>query len=206
MNKMKQHWEEIFQQKTDHQKSWFQPYPSTSIKLIEEINLDKNAAIIDVGGGDSRLIDNLIEKGYTNVTVLDISSNALENAKIRLGDNAKKVKWAISNILNFRSDQQFDLWHDRAAFHFITTDKEIEKYVETSYNIITTGGYLIIGTFSEKGPQKCSGLDIKQYSEDSMSARFEETFEKIICLKEDHITPSGNKQNFLFCIFKKRNK
>jgi len=203
MNKTKQHWEEIFEQKTDQQKSWYQSYPSMSIKLIEELSLHKNAAIIDVGGGDGRLVDSLLEKGYTNITVLDISSNAIENAKKRLGDNAKKVKWVVSDILDFNSRRQFDLWHDRAAFHFITTDKEIEKYVEVCENHIVSRGYLILGTFSEKGPQKCSGLDIKQYSQDSMSVRFEKKFERIICMEEDHTTPSGINQNFLFCIFNK---
>jgi len=205
MKKTKQHWEEIFQNKTDQQKSWYQSYPSTSIKLIEELSLHKNAAIIDVGGGDGRLVDSLLEKDYTNITVLDISSVAIENAKKRLGDNAKKVKWVVSDILDFHGNKQFDLWHDRAAFHFITTDKEIEKYVGVCENHIVSRGYLILGTFSEKGPQKCSGLDIKQYSQDSMSVRFEEKFERIICMEEDHTTPSGINQNFLFCIFKKLN-
>jgi len=203
MSKMQQHWEKIFQLKPDEQRSWYQPYPTTSIAFIEELRLSKDAAIIDVGGGDSRLVDTLLEKNYNNITVLDISATAIENVKKRLGKNAQKVKWIVSDILDYRSDLPFDLWHDRAAFHFFTTEKEIKSYVKICENNVTTGGYLLLGTFSEKGPQKCSGLEIKQYSETSMSLRFEREFERQKCIEENHITPSKTMQNFLFCSFKK---
>ena len=205
MNKIKQHWEDIFQANTDQQKSWYQSYPSTSIALIEDLHPDKNSAIIDVGGGDSRLVDGLLEKGYNNITVLDISSNAIENAKKRLGAIAKRVNWVVSDILNFEPAEQFDIWHDRAAFHFLIDDEEIKKYVEISERVIAPGGHLILGTFSEKGPQKCSGLEIKRYSQISMSTTFKKNFETIKCMDENHITPSKTRQNFTFCIFRKIN-
>jgi len=206
MNKMKQHWENIFQTKSDQQKSWYQSYPSISIELIEELHPGKNAAIVDIGGGDSLLVDSLLDKGYTNITVLDISASAIENSKKRLGDKSHQVKWVTSDILDFHGHEQFNVWHDRAAFHFLTTDAEIENYVETCRTLIAPSGYLILGTFSESGPQKCSGLDVKRYSESSMTVRFAQGFDRIRCVEENHVTPTKAKQDFLFCVFKKQDR
>ena len=203
---MKQHWEDFFQHKAEDKKSWFQSYPSASIAFIEALHLPKDAEIIDVGGGDSRLVDALLKQEYTNITVLDISSTAIENVKRRLGKSGDKIKWVVSDILDYRSGLQFDLWHDRAAFHFLTVEEEIKKYIRVSENSIASGGFLILGTFSEKGPQKCSGLEIKQYSQASMALRFENKFERIKCIEEPHVTPTKNIQNFIFCSFKKRVK
>ncbi len=146
----------------------------------------------------------LLDKGYQNIWVLDISANAIERAKKRLGKKASKVHWIVSDVTDFEPSVQFDFWHDRAAFHFLTTEDKVYKYVSLPEDAINHNGYLILGTFSETGPDKCSGLQVKQYSEVSMSARFEIAFDRIKCIREDHITPFNTKQNFLFCSFKKK--
>jgi SAM-dependent methyltransferase len=203
-NSYKQHWENVFSTKNEDEVSWFQPYPKTSMEFVELFHLPLHANIIDIGGGDSHFVDALLDKGYTNVYVLDISATAIERAKQRLGERASKVKWIVSDITEFEPPVRFDFWHDRAAFHFLTTEDKIYKYVSIAEDAIKKNGYLILGTFSEKGPTKCSGLEIKQYSEASMSARFEIAFDRIKCITEDHTTPFNTVQNFLFCSFKKR--
>ena len=200
----KEHWEKIFETKAENEMSWFQHYPKTSVEFFELFNLSLDANIIDVGGGDSHLVDVFIEKGYKNIYVLDISTNALLRAKKRLGDNANKVNWIVSDVVDFKPPVKFDFWHDRAAFHFLTTEEKINKYVNIAENAINKNGYLILGTFSENGPKKCSGLEIKQYSETSMSNRFEKSFDRIKCILEEHQTPFNTTQNFLFCSFRKR--
>jgi 2-polyprenyl-3-methyl-5-hydroxy-6-metoxy-1,4-benzoquinol methylase len=199
----KQHWENIYGSKLQNEVSWFQPYPKSSMEFIELFNIPKDANIIDVGAGDSLFVDTLIEKGYQNIWVLDISINAIEKVKKRLGDKAYKVNWIVADITEFEPPVQFDFWHDRAAFHFLTTEEKIYRYVSIAEEAIKRSGYLVLGTFSENGPRKCSGLEIKQYSEASMSARFEISFSRIKCIEEDHITPFESVQNFLFCSFRK---
>lgn len=199
----KDHWEKVFSTKTETEFSWFQAYPATSVAFLDLFNLPLDANIIDIGGGDSHLVDVLVERGYHNIYILDISENALNRAKLRLGKNAEKVHWIVSDVVDFIPPVQFDFWHDRAAFHFLTTRERIEKYVCNVEKGIKQGGYLILGTFSENGPQKCSGLEIKQYTEASMSDRFEKNFDRIKCITEEHKTPFNTTQNFLFCSFKK---
>ena len=199
-----QHWDNVYSTKAEAEVSWFQPYPKTSMEFVELFNLPLDANIIDVGGGDSHFVDALLEKGFRNIWVLDISGNAIERAKHRLGNKSSKVHWIISDVTQFRPPVQFDFWHDRAAFHFLTTEDKIYRYVSIAEAAIKKDGYLILGTFSENGPRKCSGLEIKQYSEASMSARFELAFERIQCVTEDHKTPFNTVQNFLFCSFKKK--
>ncbi len=200
----KQHWENVFNTKAEDEVSWFQPYPKTSMQFIDLFKLPLNANIIDIGGGDSHFVDALLDRGYQNVYVLDISANAIEKAKKRLGDKVSKVHWIVSDVTEFEPPVQFDFWHDRAAFHFLTTEDKIYKYEAIAEDAIKKDGYLILGTFSENGPKKCSGLEIKQYSEASMSARFEVAFDRIKCITEDHTTPFNTIQNFLFCSFKKK--
>src|SRR3989339_53621 len=204
MENLKSHWEKVFAIKAENEVSWFQEYPKTSVEFFELFNLPLDANIIDIGGGDSHLVDVFLEKGYKNIYVLDISANALERAKHRLADNAKSVHWIVSDVVDFVPPVKFDFWHDRAAFHFLTSDEKIDKYVSIAENNIKQDGYLILGTFSEKGPEKCSGLEIKQYSETSMSYRFESGFERIKCITEQHQTPFNTTQNFLFCSFQKK--
>jgi SAM-dependent methyltransferase len=200
----KEHWEKVFATKAENEVSWFQIYPKTSVQFLEFFNLPLTANIIDIGGGDSHLVDALLDRGYQSIWVLDISANAIERAKKRLGERADKVHWIVSDVTAFKPDVTFELWHDRAAFHFLTAEEKIQRYVSIAENAIRKGGYLILGTFSEQGPKKCSGLEIKQYSEASMSARFAVSFERVKCVHEDHITPFNTVQNFLFCSFKRK--
>jgi ubiquinone/menaquinone biosynthesis C-methylase UbiE len=203
-NVRKEHWENVFANKQETEVSWFQPYPKTSIEFVKLFDLPLDANIIDIGGGDSHFVDALLEEGYKNIWVLDISENALSRAKKRLGDNANKVNWVVSDIIDFIPPVEFDFWHDRAAFHFLTTEENMNKYVAIAERGIKARGVLILGTFSETGPTKCSGLEIKQYSETSMSSRFELSFDRVKCITEEHQTPFNTIQNFLFCSFKKK--
>jgi 2-polyprenyl-3-methyl-5-hydroxy-6-metoxy-1,4-benzoquinol methylase len=200
----KEHWENIYCTKQENEVSWFQQYPKTSMSFVELFSLKKDSKIIDIGGGDSHFVDALLEAGFTNVTVLDISAKAIERAKIRLGKNADKVKWIVSDVTEFVPTEKYDFWHDRAAFHFLTEEAQADKYVEITNKGIAENGILVLGTFSVSGPKKCSGLEIKQYSEESMSGKFEKYFNRVKCITEDHQTPFNTTQNFLFCSFKKQ--
>lgn len=200
MESRKQHWETVYETKTPEQVSWTQEKPEESLKFIHDLGLDKDASIIDIGGGDSKLVDFLLADGYSDVTVLDISGKAIERAKNRLGINADKVTWIESDINDFVPSRTFSIWHDRAAFHFLTSTEEQERYVKLVNSSVTD--FLVIGTFSEDGPLKCSGLEIQQYSESSMADQFS-GFEKIKCENENHLTPFDTIQNFIFCSFKK---
>lgn len=203
-NSTKQHWEKIYQMKdTAREVSWYQDTPKTSINLILSTGVDKNVSIIDIGGGDSTLVDKLLELGFKNIFVLDISAEALQKAKIRLGEKAKFVTWIETDILEFDTESRFDIWHDRAAFHFLTKKEDIARYVEIADKIIKPNGYLIISTFAMNGPKKCSGLDITQYSEDSIKKTYQKNFSHIRSFKEIHTTPFNTKQNFLFNLFKR---
>ena len=200
-NTKKNHWEVVYENKNPNQLSWTQEIPKTSLDFIHSFRLNKTAKIIDIGGGDSKLADYLLDEGFENITVLDISAKALEKAKKRLGDKAKKINWVVSDITEYKPEITFDVWHDRATFHFLTTSDQVTKYMNTARNSVT--GYLTIGTFSENGPTKCSGLDIKQYSEETLATELKNGFDKIRCITDDHITPFSTKQNFLFCSFKR---
>lgn len=201
-NKQK-HWENIYQTKELKEVSWYQPTPKTSLDFIKELNVPTTARIIDIGGGDSFLVDYLLELGYQDVSVLDISETAIEKAKQRLGRKAKNVKWIVTDITTFKPTEKHDLWHDRAAFHFLTSEQDISIYLNTAQQSIKPNGFLIVGAFSEEGPKKCSGIDIRQYSETSMTQCFENLFTKIKCNVVDHKTPFDTTQNFIFCSFKK---
>lgn len=195
------HWEKVYETKNSNQVSWTQEFPKTSLDFIRSFAMGKAAKIIDIGGGDSKLADNLLQEGFENITVLDISAKAIDKAKLRLGQDAQKITWIVSDITEFQPNATFDIWHDRATFHFLTAETEIIKYIETVRKWVT--GFLVIGTFSEKGPEKCSGLPIKQYSEESLTKELRNGFDKLHCIFEDHITPFNTRQNFLFCSFKR---
>lgn len=199
----KKHWENIYQTKDLKNVSWYQPKPDTSLNFFTEFNIPLTAKVIDVGGGDSFLVDHLIEIGYQDISVLDISATAIERAKKRLGDKGKNVKWIVADAVSFKPTEKYDFWHDRAAFHFLTNEQEISNYIEIAEKSINPKGILTIGTFSKQGPKKCSGIEIKQYSEASMTEKLEKYFKKINCIKVDHKTPFDKIQNFVFCSFKK---
>lgn len=197
------HWDQVYSTKALEQSSWYQPRPSISLGFIQQFSIAKDAAIIDVGGGDSLLVDHLLDLGYQNISVLDISSKALERAQNRLGERAQAVKWILADASKFEPTEQYDFWHDRAAFHFLTTAADIQRYAQTAAKAIKPGGFLVIGTFSEQGPKKCSGLEIKQYSEQNLVQVFDNQFKKIHCQQVDHLTPTQAIQEFSFCAFQK---
>ncbi|MBS1537856.1 MAG: methyltransferase domain-containing protein [Bacteroidetes bacterium] len=199
----KKHWENIYQTKKLSEVSWFEPTPETSLNFFQQFNIPKTAKIIDIGGGDSLLVDNLLKLGYQDITILDISEQALSRAKQRLGNKAANVKWVVADVVTFKPTEKYDFWHDRAAFHFLTEENEISDYLDTVQQNINPSGVLVIGTFSEQGPKKCSGIEIKQYSESSMTKRLKTYFEKIKCITVDHKTPFDTIQNFIFCSFRK---
>ena len=198
----KKHWETVYETKNPDQVSWTQETPKTSLEFIHSFGLKKTAKIIDIGGGDSKLVDYLLDEGFENITVLDISAKSMEKAKDRLGEKANKVNWIVSDVTEFEPNMTFDFWHDRATFHFLTTTEEIKKYLKTARKSVN--GFLTIGTFSKNGPKKCSGLEIKQYNEDELTLELKNGFDKINCVTEDHITPFNTTQNFLFCSFERQ--
>lgn len=198
---IKQHWDLVYENKTPDQVSWTQDKPEISLKLIRDAGLSKTSKIIDIGGGDSKLVDYLLDEGYKNITVLDISEKSLNKARKRLGNKASYVNWIVSDISNFKPDTVYDSWHDRAAFHFLTLKEEIERYQAITENFVSDS--LIIGTFSKNGPIKCSGLEISQYDEQELTKIFKNHFKKEDCFTTDHITPFNTVQNFQFCRFKK---
>ncbi|MFY8009140.1 MAG: class I SAM-dependent methyltransferase [Flavobacterium sp.] len=200
----KVHWENVFSTKTEKEVSWYQEYPKTSVDFITALQLPLDAKIIDIGGGDSYLMDALLDLGYNNLTLLDISAKAIERIKNRLGEKASKVTFIVSNILDFKPSERYDFWHDRACFHFLTQANDIQKYSKIVSQAVANDGKLFIGTFSENGPQKCSGLEITQYTMESLRFVFERDFELTGCFTEEHQTPFGTTQNFLFCGFKSK--
>ncbi|MBK9256914.1 MAG: methyltransferase domain-containing protein [Saprospiraceae bacterium] len=199
----KKHWENIYQTKELKDVSWFQPTPETSLDFFKQFNVPATAKVIDIGGGDSFLVDHLLDLGYQDISVLDISAAAIDRAKLRLGDKAKNVKWIVTDVATFKPTEKYDFWHDRAAFHFLTDEQEITNYLETAHQNINPTGVMVIGTFSEQGPKKCSGIEIKQYSETTLTNRMKKLFEKIDCKTVDHKTPFDTFQNFVFCSFRK---
>ena len=195
----KHHWEKVYETKSPSEVSWTQEKPVTSLDFILSFDLPKSAPIIDVGGGDILLVDNLLNLGYTDITVLDISGKALERAKKRLGKLAEKVDWIESDISQFNPTRSYSIWHDRAAFHFLTSPQEIRAYSLLVENYVAVG--LTIGTFSEKGPLKCSGLEIAQYNEKSLTEIFQPKFLLNKTQTVFHTTPFDTQQHFLFCGF-----
>jgi SAM-dependent methyltransferase len=198
----KAHWEHIYQTKELNERSWFQEKPETSLHLIEIFGIPTNAKIIDIGGGDSLLVDHLLDLGYEHVSVLDISSAAIERAKRRLGDRANKVQWIVSDVLDFQPYMKYDYWHDRAAFHFLTDGEEIREYISKVETSLSSNGILSIAAFSESGPAKCSGIHVKQYSIATMSEHFDRGFNNIHGFYIDHHTPFETIQNFVVASFK----
>jgi len=199
----KTHWENVYQSKNENQVSWYQKVPVKSIDMINSLNLNFESKIIDVGAGESRLVDNLLKLGFKNITVLDISSKSIEKTKNRLGKYSNLVNWIVSDIVDFKPLENYDLWHDRAAFHFLTEKSKINKYVDLVNSSINSKGNLIMSTFSKNGPLKCSGLQITQYDKISMKELFKENFKLLHSEVSTHDTPFNTKQEFIFNIFSK---
>lgn len=204
MTDLKSHWEKIYSTKKFEETSWYQEKPETSLNIIRSLGLSKEAPIIDIGGGNSFLVDHLLELGYENLTVLDISENAIHNAKERLGEKGKKVNWIINDVAETDFDSEYEVWHDRAAFHFLTDDDKVNAYISKLKTQLKSGGYFILGTFSENGPDKCSGIEIRKYSSEKMQKLFEKDFEIVRLENLDHKTPWDAVQNFTFGLFRRK--
>ncbi|MBB3059879.1 class I SAM-dependent methyltransferase [Microbulbifer rhizosphaerae] len=200
----KSHWEKVYTTKSEDEVSWFQEHAEVSLKLIEQTGAPKSAQIIDVGGGASTLVDDLLDRGYENLTVLDLSGAALESAKRRLGTKSERVQWLEANILETTlPERAYDIWHDRAVFHFLTKPEERKAYVKTVLRSVKPGGHVIVATFAEDGPEKCSGLPVMRYSADQLHGEFGAPFDLLGQEREEHHTPAGVIQRFVYCFCRK---
>lgn len=201
----KQHWEQVFKTKAPDSVSWFQTHANQSLEFIHQTKLGKDAAIIDIGAGASQLVDALLAEHYTNITVTDLSSTALALSKQRLGAKANTVHWIECDITQVDFPKhQFDIWHDRAMFHFLTHSTDRHAYIEKLMHAIRPGGHVIIATFAKNGPLQCSGLPTMQYDPDTLHAELGSSFSLIACKKETHHTPFGTTQEFIYCHFRKK--
>jgi SAM-dependent methyltransferase len=195
------HWEHIYGTKAPDRVSWFRPHLETSLALIERVTCDHDGSIIDVGGGEATLVDDLVRTGYTRLTVLDISRTAIDFTKDRLGSLAAGVDWIVADVTQAKLPaDSYDVWHDRAVFHFLTAPSQRAAYVERVARAVKPGGHVIIGTFGPEGPSKCSGLDVERYDAESLHGEFGARFRLIDSLKELHQTPFGTMQQFLYCL------
>ncbi len=198
----REHWEKVYSTKPTDKVGWYKPHLETALKWIKELSLAKDARIIDVGGGASTLVDDLLDEGYTSITVLDLSRKSLALARERLGERAMKVFWLAEDITAADLPiQHYDLWHDRAVFHFLTNAENQEAYRDNLLKALRPGGHLIIGTFALEAPPKCSGLPVQRYSVEQLAATLSKEFELIWHLKELHVTPGGVEQMYIYCCF-----
>jgi len=203
-NKMKLYWDNVYYNKNENEVSWYQKIPKTSLDHIKSLNLNLDSKIIDVGAGESRLVDNLLDLGFNNIDVLDISKKSIEKAKNRLGEKSEKINWIVSDINDFVSNNKYDLWHDRAAFHFLKDSSQINNYVELANSSLNSKGKIILGTFSSNGPLKCSGLEISRYNSSSINEIFKKHFILLNHRISIHPTPFDTFQEFLFTVFEKK--
>jgi 2-polyprenyl-3-methyl-5-hydroxy-6-metoxy-1,4-benzoquinol methylase len=200
----KEHWEGVYRNKAADAVSWYRSHLDTSLRLIDENAPDRNAAIIDVGGGESTLVDDLLQRGYRNLTVLDMSAVALDTTKQRLGSIAEQVTWVESDIMVVDlPEHRYDVWHDRAVFHFLTEPSQRDAYTRLLTRTLKQGGRVVIATFGPLGPNRCSGLDVRRFDVQLLSDEFGPGFELVTSTLEDHHTPAGSSQQFLYCSFRK---
>jgi 2-polyprenyl-3-methyl-5-hydroxy-6-metoxy-1,4-benzoquinol methylase len=200
---VKTHWEKVYKTRAPESVSWYRPHLETSLALIQRTGAGFRSAIIDVGGGESTLVDDLVQHGYQDLTVLDISETAIEVCRRRLGETAERIHWLVADVtLATLSRGAYDVWHDRAVFHFLTASKDRAAYVRQVARSVRTGGHVIVSTFGPEGPMKCSGLDVVRYDAESLHRQFGVRFRLIESANELHHTPSGTTQQFLFCCCK----
>lgn len=200
----KTHWEHIYESKAPTQVSWYQEHAGFSLQYIQNSGIRKTSHIIDVGGGASTLVDDLLADGFQNITILDVSGSALALARQRLGAYASHVDWIEADITQAALPHQaYDVWHDRAVFHFLTQAADRQRYVETVRDAVRTGGHIILATFAPDGPTRCSGLDVIRYSPDSLHNEFGDGFELMDSTQETHHTPFGTEQKFMYCYCRK---
>lgn len=201
--KARNHWDTVYRTKAPDAVSWYRPHLERSVELIQAVVPDLSASIIDVGGGESTLVDDLLAKGYRDISVLDISSTALDVAKKRLGEMARHVTWLADDITQAALPaSRYDLWHDRAVFHFLTRAEDRAAYVRQVARAMKPGGYVIVATFGPEGPEKCSGLEVVRYDADALHGEFGAKFRLVDSKTELHQTPFGTTQQFLYCMCK----
>lgn len=198
------HWENVYVSKGEHEVSWFQEAPEPSLQLIGLAGATRSSGIIDIGGGASRLVDYLVSQGYEDVTLLDLSEAALASARSRTGDKASRVTWIAADVTAWEPSRTYDVWHDRAAFHFLTDPKDQMAYVARLRRALRPGGHAIIGTFAPDGPERCSGLTVCRYDANSLAATLGSGFELIDARRHEHATPWGAMQKFQFSTFLRR--
>jgi SAM-dependent methyltransferase len=195
------HWDAVYRAHGPSQLSWFQAVPRVSLDLIAQAVPDHSAEILDVGGGTSTLVDGLVAAGYRRVTVLDLSATALHQARERLGPTSATVTWREADVLSVELPRRnFDLWHDRAVFHFLTRPVDRQRYVAQVRHAMRPGGHVLVATFAEHGPTKCSGLEVSRYSPESLHGEFGAGFNLVSSVREEHLTPWGSHQAFVYCL------
>jgi SAM-dependent methyltransferase len=199
------YWNKVYETKGEADVSWFQKNPEPSLEFIRRYAPDRSAAIIDIGGGASRLVDYLWVDGFRNLTVLDLSSEAIAIARHRIGNHGDSIKWIVSDATTWHPDDIYDLWHDRAVFHFLTESDDQSAYIRNLKRALKIGGYLVIGTFALDGPEKCSGLPVMRHSSQTLQNLLGSEFELIESRKHDHQTPFQSIQSFQYCVFKRLN-
>jgi trans-aconitate methyltransferase len=197
------HWQKVYKEKGEYRVSWFQERPAISLELIEAVGTKPNSALIDIGGGASRLVDVLVSKGYRDLTVLDLSDDAIAITRSRLAERAAMVKWLVTDVTEWEPSRHYDLWHDRAAFHFLTDAADRAAYLDHLIQAVRPGGHAIIGTFAIDGPERCSGLPVMRYDATVLSAALGRAFALIATRRHDHTTPTGSVQQFLFSVFRR---
>lgn len=200
MNSEPEHWESVYQRRAADEVSWYRPHLERSLRFIEGAGLDKSAAILDVGGGNSTLVDDLLDRGYRNVTVLDLSPSAIDQARQRLGARSADVTWLVGDITAMElPEHHYDFWHDRAVFHFLTDEASRQRYVAAVRRALKPNGHVVIATFGPSGPEKCSGLPVVRYSAEGIHDEFGDEFRKVRGEEETHHTPWGAEQEFVYC-------
>jgi len=195
-----EHWDAVYRHKSPDQASWYRPHLERSIKFIDDAALPKDAAIIDVGGGTSTLVDDLLDRGYSNITVLDISMTAIASAKERLALRAGAVTWMVADITQVElPEHRYHFWHDRAVFHFLRDEAARRRYVAAARRALKPGGHIIVAAFGPSGPERCSGLEVMRYGAEELHAEFGGAFKKVASCSEVHTTPWGSEQEFVYC-------
>ena len=197
----KDHWERVYQKQSPTEVGWYQAYPERSLQLINNSCMGTSYRIIDIGGGTSKLSEHLLDQGYTKLTVLDISGNSIEKAISHLGEKSSGINWIEADVTKYSFNEQYDVWHDRAVFHFLTEAEERKGYLHSLNQALTLNGHLIIATFSLDAPLKCSGLSVARYSPETLHNELGDNFNLVEYFLQDHVTPSGVSQNFIFCRF-----
>jgi SAM-dependent methyltransferase len=203
MSIQQSHWENVYATKGEDEVSWFQENPAPSLALLDRLGVDRASPIIDVGGGASRLVDRLLEKGFRNLTVLDLSESALNASRARIGPDSDRVTWVPADVTRWETEETFALWHDRAAFHFLTEAQDRAAYISRLHRFVRRGGYAIIATFAPDGPERCSGLPILRYDSASLAAAIGEAFTLVSTEPDAHVTPWGSEQRFQFSVFRR---